>query len=260
MQEYEGAGATFYDYFELGQRGDTRFYVEEAQKAGAPVLELGCGTGRTLIPVAQAGIEVVGVDRSPDMLSIAEQHLSGLRAEVRDRVELVHGDMRSFSLEMRFNLIMIPNRSFLHLLTVEDQRQALGRIHDHLAHGGCLAFNVFDPRLEWIVEDYRFPESPLRKHAEFVRPETGNRVVVWATRNYEPEGQIIKEDFIFEELDGAGMSVARSYSSLTLRYVSRYEMQHLLELCGFKVESLYGDFQRGPFHYGGEQVWIARRS
>lgn len=259
MQEYEGAGATFYDYFELGQRGDTRFYVEEAQRAGSPVLELGCGTGRSLIPVAQAGIDVVGLDRSEAMLSIAKKHISGLGAETRKRVRLVHGDMRSFSLEQRFNLIAIPNRSFLHLLNTDDQHQALTRIHDHLAVGGRLVFNVFDPKLEWIVEDYKFPESPLRKHGEFIHSDTGNRVVVWATRDYEPTEQIIKEDFIFEEVDGTGMAICRSYSSLTLRYVFRYEMQYLLELCGFKVEALFGNFQRGPFRHGGEQIWIGQR-
>ena len=109
--------------------------------------------------------------------------------------------MRSFYVEKRFSLVMIPNRSFLHLLTSEDQRQALTRIRDHLIDGGCLVFNIFDPRLEWIVEDYKFPGSPLRKHGEFVHPDTGNQVFVWATRQYDLEPQIIKEDFIFEEVD-----------------------------------------------------------
>ena len=69
--------------------------------------------------------------------------------------------------------------------------------------------------------------------------------------------QIINEDFTFEEVDAEGNSIARSCSSLRLRYVYPYEMQNLLELCGFKVEALYGNFQRGPFRYGGEQVRIA---
>ncbi len=260
MQEYERVYPAFYDCFELGQPGDVRFYVEEAQRAGAPVLELGCGTGRTLIPVAQAGIDIVGLDRSPAMLSIANRNVAGLSAQTQRHIELVQGDMRSFYVEKRFSLVMIPNRSFLHLLTPEDQRQTLTRIRDHLIDGGRLVFNIFDPRLEWIVEDHKFPESPLRKHAEFVHPDTGNQVFVWATRKYELEPQIIKEDFIFEEVDNQEKSVSRAYTSLTLRFIYRYEMQYLLELSGFKVEVLYGNFQRGPFRYGGEQVWVARRS
>ena len=200
------------------------------------------------------------MDRSPDMLSIAEKHLAGLSAETRGRIELVHGDMRSYSLGKQFNLVTVPNRSFLHLLTTDDQRQALSRIRCHLAQGGRLVFNVFDPKLEWIVEDHKFPESPLRKHGEFVRTDTGNRVIVWATRDYNPAQQIIKEDFIFEEVDDTGVAIARSYSSLTLRYVYRFEMQYLLELCGFKVEALYGNFQRGTFSHGGEQIWVCQRT
>ena len=99
----------------------------------------------------------------------------------------------------------------------------------------------------------------MRKHNEFIRPETGNRVVVWSTRRNDPESQTINEDRVFEELDGEGRVISRNYTQLTLRYTHRYEMEHLLELCGLKVEALYGDFKRGPFRYGGEQIWVAGR-
>ncbi len=60
-------------------------------------------------------------------------------------------------------------------------------------------------------------------------------------------------------MDADGRVVDKIYSPLTLRYVYRYEMRYLLELCGYKVEALYGDFQRGPYHHGGEQIWVARK-
>lgn len=258
-EEYNRADAVFYDLYATGMAGDSRFYVEEATKAGSPVLELGCGTGRILIPIAQSGVEVVGLDRAQSMLAIAEDNIAGLGDAVQDRIELVEGDMRSFMLQRQFNLVMIPFRAFLHLMTPEDQRQALWRIRDHLVDGGRLVLNVFDPRHEFLAEEVRFPEPALRKHADFIRPDNGNRVVVWNSIRYDLTQQVINEDRIFDEMDADGNVVAKTYTVLNLRYMFRNEMQYLFELCGFEVEALYGDFNRGPFRYGGEQVWVARK-
>ncbi len=259
MKEYDATDAAFYDYYSTGLEGDVEFYVEEAQKAGSPVLELGCGTGRILIPIAEAGVSIVGLDRSPAMLAVAQRNLATLEPKVRRRAKLVEGDMRSFTLGRRFNLILIPYRAFLHLLTVEDQKQALTRIRAHLADGGRLILNIFDPRLDIIAAHMGPLGESLKKDDEFVQFETGHRVVVWDSRQYDPERQMIEQYFIFEELDAQGRVIAKTYSAYTIRYIYRYEMQHLLELCGYHVEALYGDFVRGPFRYGGEQSWVARR-
>ncbi|MCH8062736.1 MAG: class I SAM-dependent methyltransferase [Chloroflexi bacterium] len=256
---YSDRFARYYDQYSTGLDGDVKFYVEEASRAGSPVMELACGTGRVLIPIAQSGVEIVGVDRSKDMLSTAREKLALLDGDTRERIELVHGDMRSFYVDRKFKLIMIPYRSFCHLLTAADQRTALERVHMHLESDGLLILNLFDPRLDLLIADQSYPETPLRKHLEFDDAVSGNRVVVWATRTYDLQRQVLTEDRIFEELDGSGKMVSRSYSDLVLRYTFRYEMEHLLELSGFQIEALYGDFQRRPFRYGGEQVWVARR-
>ena len=260
MQEYDRADAAFYDYYATGLEGDVQFYVEEAQKAGGPVLELGCGTGRILIPVAESGITTVGLDRAPAMLAILRRKLAALSADVQRRIELVEGDMRDFSLGQRFKLAIIPYRAFLHLLTPEDQRQALSCIREHLADDGRLVFNIFDPRLEIITAHFGSLGACLKRGAEFVHPDTGHRVIVWDTRQYDPERQMLEQYFIFEELGDEGSVLSKAYSPLIVRYVYRYEMQYLLELCGYRIEALYGDFRRGPFRYGGEQIWVARKS
>jgi ubiquinone/menaquinone biosynthesis C-methylase UbiE len=256
---YRQQTAELYDTISTGLDGDVAFYVEEAQKAGSPVLELGCGTGRILIPIAEAGVEIVGLDAAPSMLAIAERKVAALPEEARKRIRLVEGDMRRFDLGKRFPLVLIPFRAFLHMMTVEDQKQALARIHAHLNEGGRLVLNMFDPRLEAIAAHSGPFGTAIKKLKEFTHPQTGNRVILWDSRQYDCERQILTEDRILEELDDSGTVVSRRYATLTLRFVYRYEMQHLLELCSFEVESLYGDFRRGPFYYGGEQVWIARR-
>lgn len=260
MKEYEGIDAVFYDYCFQGLEGDVRFYLEEAQKAGSPVLEIGCGTGRILLPIAQSGVEVVGLDRSPTMLEVLRHKLNKLSPEVRNRVELVEEDMRAFSLDKQFALITIPYRAFLHLLTPKAQRQALECIREHLADDGRLIFNIFDPSHELIAARLGPLGAVLQKESEFIHPESENRVIAWFTGQYDPERQLLDAYFIFEELDNRGVMIAKTYSPLTLRYVYRYEMRYLLELSGYKVEALYGDFQRGSFRYGGEQVWVVRKA
>jgi SAM-dependent methyltransferase len=260
MDDYTESGARLYDCCFPGLAGDVQFYVDEARKAGSPVLELGCGTGRILLPVAEAGVQIVGLDLSTPMLNVLRQKLARCHTETQARVELLEGDMRRFSLAQRFNLAMLPYRAFLHLLTPKDQRQALSCIREHLVDNGRLILNVFDPDLELMAASMGPHGAALRKDSECLDPETGRRVILWFTGQYDQEHQLLDGAFIFEELDDNGNVLKKTYSPLRLRYVYRYEMRYLLELCGFKVEALYGDFQRGAFRYGGEQVWVARKS
>ncbi len=259
MNEYGHTGAAFYDFYSLGLEGDVQFYIEEARKAGTPMLEIGCGTGRILLPIAQAGSSVVGLDRSPEMLTLLRRKLAKLSPDVQARVELVEGDMRDFSLDRHFSLITIPYRAFLHLLTPKAQRQALECIREHLAADGRLILNIFDPNLEMIASYLGPTGSGLKRDSDFIHPETGNQVIVWYTGQYDPEVQLLNAYFIFEEIDNAGKVLQKTYNPLSLRYVYRYEMRYLLELSGYKIEAFYGDFQRGPFRYSGEQIWIARK-
>ncbi len=260
MSEYDRTDAGIYDSFSTGLDGDKAFYVEEARKAGGPVLEIGCGTGRIMIPIAEAGVPIVGLDQAPAMLEVARRKIAGLPEETRQRIQIVEGDMRTFSLKRRFPLAIIPYRAFLHMMTAEDQRRALTRIREHLADGGKLVFNVFDPSIE-IIAAYMKPLGRAMCHmGSFTHPETGRRVMVSGTRRYDPLEQTLEEHRFFEEVDEEGEVASKTITPLYLRYVTRYEMQYLLELCGFEVEALYGDFRRGPFQHGHEQVWVATKA
>src|SRR5262245_32196169 len=113
--------ADLYDYIvPYRDRADVGFFVDEAKAAGSPVVEVGCGTGRILIPTARAGLQIVGLDLSLDMLATCRRRLAAESTEVQSRVELVHADMRDFRLPQRFTLATLPFRPFQHLLTVDD--------------------------------------------------------------------------------------------------------------------------------------------
>ena len=134
MDVYEKL-ARFYDLEHADLTADLVFYLHFARQADGPVLEVGCGTGRLMLPLVQAGIDVTGVDLSPAMLSLARRKLG-------DQASLIEGDMRNVTLPDRYALIIISINTFLHLLSTEDQLAALTNMARHLAPGGQLIIDL----------------------------------------------------------------------------------------------------------------------
>jgi ubiquinone/menaquinone biosynthesis C-methylase UbiE len=260
MSEYDFHADT-YDALYADYSGDISFYVNQAQRSGSPVLELACGTGRVASRVAQAGIEVVGIDSSAAMLDKFHSRLSDLPADVRDRITLHAADMRDFDLgEERFTLVYCPFRAFLHLLTVQDQLASLQTVRRHLKPDGRFALNFFNPSVTLIANSIASQSSPVQRIQEFTHPTTGNRVIVYLTSQHDVVQQIIRNQRIEEELDRDGRVLHRTYKPLTLRWIYRYEFEHLLARSGFEVEALYGSFDRQPFADDrAELIWIARK-
>ena len=245
----------YYDQYFTGVPGDQDYYLGCARNTDEGVLELGCGTGRILAPIAAAGIEIWGVDVDHQLLEIARDKL----AEVPgggENCRLIAADMSSFELDRQFGLIIVPYRTFQHLLSPVDQHDALATIREHLIPGGELAFNIFDPQMEFGLPA---ETAILKKDTDFIQKSTGNRVVVWYAREYDPEMQIMEQELLYEEIDAADCVVSRTRSLLVLRYSFRYEIEYLLERCGFEVLELLGDFDGGAFNGYGEQIWRARR-
>ncbi len=257
MNSQYDAFADVYEFEYGSTTADLEFYVGEAKAAQPPVLELACGTGRVTVPIAQAGIPIVGVDSSSRMLDKAREKAERLGDLP---IRWVQADMRDFALEERFGLAIIPARSFLHLLDPDDQLQALASIRKHLVPGGKLILNLFVPDLRIIAEHSATTREMLKYLHEFVDPATGARIAVWESRRYQVHNQRIYQQYRYEELDDQGFVVATRYRSFTLCYIWPREMEHLLLRSGFEVESLFGWFDRRP--YGGdskEQIWVVRR-
>jgi SAM-dependent methyltransferase len=129
---YDGAYAAKQDLVDLP------FYLELAEQTVGPILEVACGTGRVLLPIARKGIKIHGVDNSRPMLEILQNHLAREVTEVRERVTLHEGDMRDFRLGAQFPLVIIPFRPMQHMHTVEDQVCALTSAASHLSAGESL--------------------------------------------------------------------------------------------------------------------------
>jgi SAM-dependent methyltransferase len=250
-------------------RDDIPFYVELAKEAaarGESVLELACGTGRVTIPIAQAGLNVVGLDRSPAMLDVARRKAEGVdfphpnplpegEGITPENPRWVEGDMSKFELGERYGLVIIPARSLLLLLTVAEEKSCLRCVREHLVDGGRLALNIFNPDLVLMASWMTTKQGLWRRE-----PESGPTRDVLVTRDYRTADQAIDERYIDTELSDQGAVIARVERNLRLRYVFRYEMEHLLALSGFEVEALYGWFDKRPFDdESSEMVWLARK-
>lgn len=250
------------DYYDAAYANSTRqdisFFVDMAKEVGGPVLEVGCGTGRVLIPTAKAGIEITGLDLSEWMLDKCREKLDDESEETRNRTKLVQADMRDFDLGREFTLITTPFRPFQHLTTVDDQFACLNSIHRHLSDYGLFVLDIFNPSLEYITDKNRRdefgkePEVKLDDGRKFYRmsrvPEVdcANQVLSCELIHYvtHPDGR--------EE---------RLVHSFPMRYTFRWEAEHMLARCGFEVVSLYADFDKSEYgsKYPGELIFVCKK-
>jgi SAM-dependent methyltransferase len=249
--------AEMYDYIvPYRERADVGFFVEAARASGGPVLEVGCGTGRVLIPTARAGIEITGLDLSPHMLAVCRERLKAESQEVRSRVRLVEADMRQFELARTFQLVTLPFRPFQHLTTVAEQLACMGCIHKQLGEGGKLILDIFNPKLESLV-DTNFGKE-MADEPEFSMPD-GRKVI----RRHSVVSRDVANQINYVELvhyvthpDGRQERLVQAFP---MRYLFRFEAEHLLERAGFRVEQLYADYDKSPYgsKYPGELIFVA---
>ncbi|MCX6029545.1 MAG: class I SAM-dependent methyltransferase [Chloroflexi bacterium] len=255
-----GFTAEFYDHIvPYRDREDVAFWVEMARASGGPVLEVGCGTGRVLIPTAQAGVEITGLDLSPSMLAVLRARLAEEPAEVQGRIQIVEGDMRSFDLGRQFALATIPFRPFQHLTTVDDQMACLTTIRHHLVPGGRLILDLFNPSLPYLADPARLDE--FGDEPEFTMPD-GRRVLRRArTAGRDYFNQIQHAELIYYVTHPDGRQ-ERLVHAFPMRYLFRFEAEHLLVRCGYEMEALYADYAKRPYgsQYPGELIFVARKA
>ena len=258
-EEYDFIADLYDHVVPYRDRPDVGFFVEAARAAGSPVLEVGCGTGRVLIPTARAGVETVGLDLSTHMLAVCRKRLEAEPDPVRGRARLVQADMRRFELEQKFTLATVPFRPFQHLLTMEDQLSCLASIRAHLVEGGRLILDLFNPSLDMLAGPADGQEGG--DEPEFTTPD-GRRVVrrhrAVATDRFS---QVNDYELIYYVSHPDGRQ-ERLVQAFPLRYVFRFEAEHLLARAGFEVEHLYADFDKRPYGsaYPGELLFVARKT
>jgi SAM-dependent methyltransferase len=228
-----------YDSIPLyNSRPDVNFYVGLCCEAGE-ALELGCGTGRILIPAAQSGCAITGLDQSGNMLARCRSKVEVLPKETRARITLIEGDMAQFHLAKNFKLVIAPFRPVDHLTTVAEQLSFFQCVREHLDPGGTLVFDVFNPNLAMLAAELNSEE--VEDTTEITLPDGRRARRAYRVIRKRPAEQCNDIELIYY-LDGR-----RIVQSFPLRYFFRFELEHLLARAGLEVTTLYGAFDRSPF-------------
>ncbi len=245
--------AQFFDAEYLSYVDDLPVLEAYADRTGGPLLELGCGTGRALIPLAAAGHQVTGVDSSPSMLRLARAKAEA--AGVSRQIRLIEGDFSRADLGGPYRFAFALMNTFLHLPDLEAQIAALMRWREALSPRGLLLIDVFNPDMGQIAA----MDGRLEWEQTWTNGTTGERVMKFLTRVVEPAAQVMTVNHIYEEIAADG-TVRRTVGSFDLRYIWRFEAELLLDKAGFSVESVFGDWDMSPYASDSERMIIIARS
>jgi SAM-dependent methyltransferase len=244
--------ARFYDLDYAGHDADLQLYQQFADRCGSPILELGCGTGRLVVPLALQGHTVTGVDNSPAMLDLARQAVDS--AGVGERVTLVEQDMRSLELETGFNLAIAATNTFMHLLALDDQLDALAAVRRHLAPDGLLILDLLNPDPGRLTE----PAGQWHLAKVMTDPVTGHTLTKTHTQRVDLARQIIHVTLIVDKV-GDDRQVLRTLFPFSLRYLFRAELELLFRHAGYRIESLYGSYELDDFTGESERLIAVAR-
>ncbi|MFC4543383.1 class I SAM-dependent methyltransferase [Halosolutus amylolyticus] len=238
--------AAFYDAVHDQQADDVAFYRNLAREADGPVLEVGCGTGRIYLELLRDGVDADGIDVASEPLDVLRE----TAAEDGLEPTVWQADMTTIEPDREYALVIVPFRTFLYLLEVDDQLSALERFHDSLAPDGQLALNAFVPSFEVICEHYG---EWTDREIEIDGDEYTYRTITELDDEVEQLARVRTE-----VVDDAGERVVRSAHRLKL--LSKSEFDLLFRCSPFSSWEVYGGFEYDPLEDPSqEMVWIADR-
>ena len=248
MTEFYDAISRFYDAENAEMTDDLPLYSVLADIYGDPILDVGCGTGRVMLHLAQEGHYCVGVDTSPQMLARARQKVDIL-ADIESRVKLVEGDILTYKSDRPFQMILLPYHTFMHFQYQEEQLQVLSQLSDNLAEGGVMIFDLANAGEAFSTQD----DHAIALERTFVEPQTGHVVMQQSVSTLDRVTQQLHITWIYDEVHKDG-TVRRTVAPLLLRYVFFSEMKLLLAASGLQLVEVYGDYDQSPFEDGSPRM------
>lgn len=245
--------ARYYDLSHDELVDDIPFLISQAAGAGGPVLEIGSGSGRLLIPLARAGYDVIGIDHSPEMMARAEMRLAAEAPEVRERVRFISADVKALDLspENTFGTILFGYNTFMHL-DEAGAGAALKRLRPLLRSGGRLVIDVANPMtLSTAADD---PELILE--AILIDSGTGEATRQFTAYESVPGEQAVDVTWAYEPAESGSLQNGDTRTTATFRYHYLYPHQYdlLFSLTGFRLVAILGDYDGSSFDEDSERL------
>lgn len=254
-----------YDLEHEGDDEDIRFYAALVrQLRPRRVLEIASGSGRVTIPLARLAtalhFDIVGVEIAETMLAEAARKRDALQASERARVTFVRGDLRDWSDDAPFDLIIAPCSSLSHLLALDDQLLAWRRAHRNLAAGGRFVADLTMPNLPAYAESMQTPpRTTLELDIDNRDPTSGARLLRYKTTRYLPHEQRAAIRFLYDKF-GDSPGVDRYVSDFECHVYYPRELELLFRHTGFDIEARYGDYFMRPIRPTSPQmVFVGQR-
>ncbi len=245
--------ARYYDAENADKEDDLPFYSEVAAETGGPILDVGSGTGRVVLHLAQEGYRVVGFEPTAPMLARARRKLEVL-PDLRSQVTFFQADITGADLAEQFALILVSYNVFMHVRTQEEQLAALRRFREWLRPDGLLIIDLPDTGFIFSTPD----DGSIVLERTFIEPESGCMVMQQSVSDLDRSSQRMFITWIYDELGQDG-AVRRTVAPLTLHYYFPAEMELLLRLTGLEKVAFYGDYEGGPFEDGCPRMIVAAR-
>jgi SAM-dependent methyltransferase len=228
-------------------------YLAAAKERGGPILDIGCGTGDVLIPLARAGIPTFGIDASSRMLTACRRRVAAEPEDVRARIGLAEMLMEKLDervLPADFGQIFVPNDTLQHILDFEDLRSALDSFFRLLRPGGRLMFDASRFDVEYLGRFSGRDSEMLRYRGRFsIGPES--IVQVWERTQYDGRTRILQADFRYDHLDESGCVARTVWRTLRLCPRTLHELVLALQNAGFvavRAEPLAGHVPASDGH------------
>ncbi len=245
--------ADLYDFSYEDFTEDVSFYENLAQSVEGPLLELGVGSGRVAMPLAQAGYEVVGIDTSASMLAQARRRLKQA-GKVKGSLTVQAGDMTSFDLKRSFGMVFIAANTFQHLLTLEEQLACLRRAREHMEPDGVFSLSVRSPAtVSWEEAEW----APLQLNWTREDPATGDVIMKMAAEQPDASRMVRRLTYVYDRVASDG-SVKRNVFATELRHSTEAEITLLLQQVGMRVTHVYGDYDLSPVGFGDDLIFVAK--
>jgi len=242
--------ARFYDAENRDKTEDLVMYSRLAAECQGDILDVGCGTGRVLIHLAQEDYNVFGIDKDRRMLDRLERKLERL-PQLREKITYANADVLRYEYERRFHLILLTYNALMHFREQEQQIVLLGRLRRWLAENGALVIDLPNAGPVFASED----TDSLTLERTFLDDESGHMIMLQSVSVLDRASQMLHIDWIYDEIDGDG-AVKRQLAPHQLRYFFLPELRLLLERCGFALEKVYGDTEEGDYVADSERMIV----